>query len=251
VQKKWMLIFTACLTLLIAFLFTTVTTATDSDQATTVMFKTPEDAVTTYLEGVAQGDFRKIMQACAIDEMGENFKFDLYIDRLQAFQPFQSQAPANYPLFVELNKAQISAQISSQVKILYYSLLSTEDVSSGKTIVKLDAERVNTFIKAVDPKKLSKLEVKKIAPPNKTLMNTARYIDNAAKIARVQGADESTERVALFSFEQNYYFLGFSLLRYGDNWKISSQASALANTSVLGAPVKTTPEKFESMLNGS
>ena len=65
-------------------------------------------------------------------------------------------------------------------------------------------------------------------------MNDARYLENAARLASIYGADESTERVALFSFEGNYYYLGFTLLRYGDNWKISSQTSPLAGTSALG-----------------
>jgi hypothetical protein len=35
-------------------------------------------------------------------------------------------------------------------------------------------------------------------------MNSAQYLENAGQIARIYGADESTERVALFSFEQNH-----------------------------------------------
>jgi hypothetical protein len=247
-KRVFMLI--TCLALLMVVFSGTVASATNPNQASKVAFKTPEEAITSYLAGVAQGDLRKILEACAIDEMSENFKFDVYIERLRAFVPFQSPAPANDPFYVELNKAQISSQISSQVKLFTFSLLSTENVIGGSTIM-MDVERATSFMKAVDPKRLAKLEVKKIALPNKTLMSSTRYLDNAAKIAHVYGADESTERVVLFSFEQNYYFLGFTLLRYGENWKISSQNSALANTSALGAPQKTTVEEFEKMVNGN
>jgi hypothetical protein len=203
------------------------------------------------LEGVAQSDIRKIAQACAINEMSEKFKFDQYTERLRAFLPVQSQSPAEYPFYVEMNKMQLSSQIFNRVKMFAYSLLSSEKVDEGATIV-LDAEateRISQFIKDVDPKGLAQLELKKIGLPNKKLMNDARYLENAAKLASIYGADESTERVALFSFEGNDYYLGFSLLRYGENWKISSQTSPLAGTSVLGTPTKTTAEGFEEMFN--
>ena len=104
-------------------------------------------------------------------------------------------------------------------------------------------------MKDIDPKRLSSLGVKEIGLPNKTLMNSAKYQANAAKMALIYGADESTERVALFSFEQNYYYLGFTLFRYGENWKISSQSSPLANTNVLGTPIKISADEFDSMIN--
>ena len=252
-QKKRVIILMACLALMTAGCSGTGTTATAPDQASNVAFKTPEEAITHYFEGVAQSDIHKIAQACAIDEMSEKFKFDQYTERLRAFLPVQSQSPAEYPFYVEINKMQLSSQIFNRVKMFAYSLLSSEKVDEGATIV-LDAEateRISQFIKDVDPKGLAQLELKTIGLPNKKLMNDARYLENAAKLASIYGADESTERVALFSFEGNYYYLGFTLLRYGDNWKISSQTSPLAGTSALGTPQKTTVEEFESMINSN
>jgi hypothetical protein len=214
------------------------------------IFTTPEEAITSYMEGVAQSDLQKILQACAINEMSEKFRFDLYTERLGGiFLPAQFLSPTDYPFYVETNKLQVSSQMFSRVKILVYSLLSSEKVGDGSAITNMDAARTASFIKDVDPKRLSGLEVKEIGLPNKTLMNGAKYQENAAKSALSFGADESTERVALFSFEQNYYYLGFTLLRYGKSWKISSQTSALANTNALGAPEQTTVQDFDSMIN--
>ena len=220
---------------------------TGSDQAADVAFKTPEEAVTYYLEGVARNDVRKILQASAINEMGGNFKFALYAERLRVINPTYL-APAEYPLYAEINKAHVSSQILDQVKNLSYSLLSGETIEGS--VIQADAERVSRFVKDVDPQRLSKLEVKKISPPNKTVMGGAGYQENAAKIARGYGAEESTERVALVSFEQNYYYLGFTLLRYGANWKIGNQVSPLAGTSALGAAQKTTEAEFERITTG-
>jgi hypothetical protein len=215
------------------------------------VFKTPEDAINAYMQGVAQADANKILQACAINEMSEKFRFDLYTERLKALMPSQSQAPANSPFYVEINKMQLSGQILARVKVLAYGLLSSEKVDDASVIVITDTARINKFMQDVDPKKLANLKVEKISPPNKTLMSSASYQNNATQNALAYGADESTERVVLFSFAQNYYYVGFTLLRYGDSWKISSPTSALANTNALGAPTKTTVEKFDSMINGN
>ena len=221
--------------------------AQTADPAADVTLKTPEEAVTHYLEGVARNDVRRILQASAVNEMSAKFKFDLFAERLGAIDPVRNLSPAEYPFYSEINKSQLSFQILSHVKNLSYGLLSGEEMDG--TIFKADAERVNRFVKNVDPQRLSRLEVRKISPPNKTVMNDARYLENAARNARIYGADESTERVALFSFEQNYYYVGFTLLRYGTNWKIYSQDSPLANTSPLGTAEKTTEAEFESMTN--
>jgi hypothetical protein len=213
-----------------------------------VVFKSPEEAITYYFEGLAQADANKILQACAINEMSEKFRFDLFVERMTVLMPMQFLSPADSPLYIEINKMQLSAQILNRVKIFSYSLLSSEEVEEGKAIL-IDTERTNIFIKDVDPKRLSQMELQKIGLPYTSLMDNPKYLENAAKVAHTYGADESTERVALFLFEQNYYYLGFALLRYGENWKISDQVSQLAGTNILGAPQKTTVEEFEYLIN--
>jgi hypothetical protein len=228
----------------------TVPTPVKAALPSEVVFTTPEEAITAYLQGVAQHDPEKILQACAINEMSEKFKFDVYAERLgNVFLPAQFLSPADDPFYVEANKLQLSSQILSRVKIFVYSLLSSEKVDDSSVITNMDAARIAKFMKDVDPKRLSGLELKKIGLAGKTIMDSAKYRDNAAKSALSYGADDSTERLALFSFEQNDYYLGFTLLRYGDNWKISTPTSALANTNALGAPEKTTAEDFDSLTN--
>jgi hypothetical protein len=220
------------------------------DQSSEVIFKTPEEAITYYFEGVVQTDVDKILQACAVNEMGENFRFDLYTERLKALTPYFSLSPTDYPLYVEINKAQRAAQILNRVKMFAFSLLSSEPVGEGKTIL-IDAERTKNFIRDVAPNRLAQLKVEKIVLPNETLMNSGGNQKHATMLANFYGADETTERVALFSFEQNYYYVGFTLLRYGENWKIGDQVSLLANTNNIGSPEKTTVKEFEDMINGN
>ena len=213
-----------------------------------VVFTRPEDVINYYFEGVIQADTDKIIAACAINEMGENFRFDLFTERV-GYLTFTTLSPTDYPLYVELNKAQLTQEILNRVKFFAYSLLSEEETYTGKTIL-MDVERTNKFMREVNPEKLTEIEIQKIELSNKSLMSESRYIENATKIANIYGADESTERVVLFIFDNNYYYVGFSLLRYGENWKISSQVSPMANTIALGAAQEITVEEFEAMING-
>ncbi len=245
-QKKRILILITGLALLVTAIGGASLAAAPSNQTSTVTFSTPEDAITSFFEGLTQSDFNKILQACALNEISENFRFDTNIDRVQAFLPSQSYAPTDYPFYVELNKAQMASRIASEVKILAYSLLSTQEIDYSQT-TRMDVDTAVSFMNEVDPARLADVEVQKIGLPNPAVMSSDRYKENAVKIARVYGADDSTERVVLFTFEQNYYMLGFTLLSYGENWKISILSSPIAGTSPLGDPVKTTKEEFESM----
>ncbi len=247
-QKKRVLTFLTCLSVVVAGLAHAVAIqAMPSNQTSVQVFKTPEDAIATFFEGIRRGDVEKIFSACAIDEISENYKFDLTIDRLQAFVPFQLYGPTNYPLYVELNRSAVASRISSQVKLFAFSLLSSEAIDFSVT-TRMNGDGARAFVKEVDPSRLVGLELKKIDLPNKPMMKSTRYLENAAKAAATYGADESTERVALFSFEQNDYVLGFTLLRYGDNWKISSASSPMAGTNSMGTPEKTTPDDFEALI---
>lgn len=217
-----------------------------------VTFKTPEEAITWYFEGITQADARKVLQACAIDEKAAGFRFDLYIEHVGYFLP-STLSPANDPLYVEVNKMQLAADSLNRAKGLLYGLLSDEEVAKEfgeHRSIKMNPEMATAFMNDVDPRRLAQLQVHRIDLPRRKLMQRDSYQKRAARLASIYGADERTERVVLFSFEQNYYYVGFTLLRYGENWKIEYQVSQMAGTSESGVPQKTTVEDYERLLSG-
>jgi hypothetical protein len=248
-HQKRILILTVGLIALIATIYLrSNASAAAQDQSRAVSFTTPEDAITFYIQAVSQGDVGKIMQASAVDEASKDFKFDLYTARLKVLLPFQSPAPADYPFYVDMNNAQLSWQFLSQVRIFVFSLLSTENVADNSTII-IDADRTTKFMKDVDPARLAQIALKKIGIPNKALMSSAKYLTNATALAHVYGADESTERIALLQFGDSYYAIGFTLLHYGQTWKILNISSPMANTPSTGAPQKITVQGFDNQIN--
>ncbi len=230
----------------------TESTAAPTPTAASVTYAMPEDAITAYFDGVAKSDARKNAQACAINEMAERFRFDLYTTYLGGyFNPLTALAPSNYPFYVAANRAQLSAQISRGVRIFDYSLLSSKIVLKDNAIDSvsgLDAAGIDAFVKDVDPKRLTSIKLEKIAPPYPTVLNSDKNKQTFAKQAAIYGADEMTERVALFSFEGNEYLAGFTLLRYGQDWKISSQVSILFGMNAEGAAQPTTQSDFQDLI---
>ncbi len=96
----------------------TAVTSQSPGQAIDVTFKTPEEAITSYLDGVAQNDISKILQACAINEMGDKYKFALDVERIGgAILPVQSLSPTDYPFYSEINRMYVSSQILNRVKL--------------------------------------------------------------------------------------------------------------------------------------
>jgi hypothetical protein len=227
-------------------------TAAPAPSPTAVTYSAPEDAITAYFDGVARSDARQILQACAINEMAEKFHFDLYTSYLGGyFNPITTLAPATYPFYVESNRAQLSEQISTRVRLFDYSLLSSKVVLKDNAInplTGLDPAAADAFVKDVDPQRLASIKLEKIAPPDPSVLNSDRNKQNAAKMAAIYGADESTERVALFSFEGQEYVAGFTLLRYGQDWKISAQVSPLSGQNSQGAAQPTTQSDFQDLI---
>jgi hypothetical protein len=219
-----------------------------TSQPESAAFPTPEAAVREYLAGVAAADAGRILGASAIDEMAAGFRFDLFTDRLRAFT-LHSMAPADHPFYVQVNRAQQTAEILRQAEMLTYSLLSDVEID-GSTIAPADKAWAEGFARQVDPSRLSDLTVVDVRFPDASLENNTRWLDNAALQAAAYGADELTERLVLFDLDGKLYDVGFQLLRYGDTWKVASQNSNLAGTTVLGTARPATLEEYQLETSG-
>ncbi len=216
---------------------------------TAVALNTPEAAVTEYLEGLAAGDTTRILAACAVAQSAAGFDFAAFIERLRAYVPAGSMAPAQYPFYVDINRAEQSWQCLHGARSLAYSLLSTEDLVS-QPLYDLDAARVEQIVRDLDPARLANMQLLGVGAPTPSIMATERYKANAAALAAVYGADESTERVALLSLDGATWLAGFRLMRYGDTWSISAPSSPLAGTSAMGNATPISPAEFAALLFG-
>ena len=207
---------------------------------------TPEAAVAAYVDAIARQDFNAVIAATSVDRMTTGFDFVGYVDRLGALVPMVP-APATSPFFQQINRSVATAQIANQVRFLAYGLMTTSEVLQGKTVL-MKAAEASDFATVVRTDRLAGLRLVRVGIPKPEIMNSERYQKNAVRLAMVQGAETSTERLALLSFEGLHFTLGFTLLRYGDEWTVMAQTSPIAGTKSMGTPSRVTPEAFQKAL---
>jgi hypothetical protein len=208
-------------------------------------FETPEEAVQEYLEGVAQADIERVLEATAVDEMADGYRFDQYVERLNAFGP-QMDGPVHSPFFADVQRADWTAGLLRQTRMLAYSLLAPEalrEVLEGTTLFDVDEAWAADLVAELDEARLSNLVVAAIFVPDPEVYDSSRHLELRALNASLHGADEAAERVALFAFEGDMYAVGFTLLRYGDRWLVSLQSSALGGTDPFGIAMPLTVEE--------
>ncbi|NLW48295.1 MAG: hypothetical protein GXY86_13300 [Firmicutes bacterium] len=194
-------------------------------------FATPENAITYFIKALTKNDLNKAFKACAINDYSENHDFAAFSRRLDSVSYLHYLAPSEYSLYNELNKIECLARIGKQIKLFYYSILTDEN-DLLLTKAKPTDEQLETFIQAVDPKKITGLRLISIDKPS--LVDDERYRRQALASAQCFGANDATERVALLKLQDNFYILGFHLYKFGSSWKIDSLCSPLANTPVYG-----------------
>jgi hypothetical protein len=205
---------------------------------------TPEEAVEAYLGGVRAADLSAIESTIAAPEVAAHLDFVALVDRLGSWNPTM-MGPSAGPLFTDINALHQTALVIGQTRFLLYSLLT--DIEFENMTLQADAAWAAEFTAALDTSRLAGLEVVDVRFPQADLVDDERVGESFAALAAVWGADELTERIALVSFEDASYAVGFTLLRYGSQWRISSQTSALAGLPVLGIAVPTTPEDFDAL----
>ena len=200
---------------------------------------TPEAAVNAYIEAVAAHDLDRVLAASAVDAMSANYDFEGFVDRQKALTAV-TPVPSTDTMLVSINRATFAAQIARQVQFLTYGLLDRSSLEHWRPHV-MDRTDAAAFANDINPARLETLIIGDISAPQVSAESQERDLRFAAGEALIYGADEQVERGAVINFEGASYVLGFTLLRYGDNWGVSSQSSPLLGTNPMGSPLRVTP----------
>lgn len=215
-----------------------------STAATAADLSTPEAAVKAYLEGVSASDFDAVLAATAVDRMSKSYDFVANIDRIKGLYP-QMSMPATDPLFVAVNKAELTSHVALQIKTLIYGLLTTNPDINGKA-VKMDANGAKDLMGIVRGARLSGLKIEKIGIASPAVLHSDVFQKTSIANAKVYGATTMTERVALLSFEGLTFAMGFTIMEYDGKWGIKDQSAAVAGLDSI--PRRITSEDFEKLL---
>jgi hypothetical protein len=221
------------------------TDAAETDAATPRR-ATPEESIAAYMAAIAANDLDAVFAVAAAEEVAAQSDFVATAERLRVLMPMQSLAPSEYPFYVDTNEAVLRQRIATSVVMLAYSLLADVPTDALMRPQSLDDPTAQSrlFADAVDPNRLAGLEVLATADPATQLADAERASEFAEAQARTLGADEVVERVALIGLDGESYLLGFSLVRFGDEWKVLAQNSALAGTPAIGTATPISAAEF-------
>jgi len=208
---------------------------------------TPEDAVSQYLAAFASNNAGQLLDACSINEVAAHFQFETQATRLQVIMPNQFLLPTGYAFYADLDRYGQAYVNFNQVRGLALSLLTTQPVD--EPIVPVTADQARQYVKSADPAQLTGLKVVEIKFPMAKFVADSKTLANFAAQAKVYGADELTERLALIAWNGKDYAVGFTLVRYGSDWKVLSQVSNLAGTSATGAAKLVTQSDFDASVS--
>ena len=208
-------------------------------------FESPEAAIAHFIGGLASNDFHKALQACAIGSQAAAFDFKKLARRLDAIVWTSMLAPSNHALYVRLNEAELISRIARQVKFFCFSLLS-EEVDFFAMVPQPSDERLDGFLKASNPARLSTLKIVKIGAP--AVLKQTKIRNTLMESAKSYGAQDSTERLVLLEFEQKTFGEGFQLFKYGRAWRINSLSAPILNTAASGAAGRVSAEQFEAAI---
>jgi len=206
-------------------------------------FDTPEAAIAHYTKSIAAADLDAAMQALAVDEIAARYDFPAVARWLPVAQPATLYAPTNHDVYVRLNKLRLAGELSNATRMIMYSLLGIEIEAPARHATDAD---IAAFMTA-DPSRLRALKVVRIDQPGKAVVNTPEMIAMHKRHAAFHGADDQTERIALYQLGDQHYWGGFQLLRYGKRWVISQLFSAFVAGSGPGVG-KTTAAEYEEKL---
>jgi hypothetical protein len=203
---------------------------------------TPEAAVHLYVDSLAANDFACALYAYAAHEHAAGGDFTSLVRWVGFLSPSVQNAPAEYPMFVEMNELRAKAKMAEATKFFVYLLLADTDPRGVQTVD--SDEQIHAFIRAVDPARLAPLKVLRIDQARQSITNSPRGQALLKDFAAREAADEATERVALYDLSGRLFWSGFRLCRYGKAWKILELASTSAGPQ--GEVGKTTAAEYEA-----
>jgi hypothetical protein len=201
-------------------------------------FPSPEDAVSAYLEGMADGDLGTMVGAFAIETYAANYDLTAYLEWIGAYGPTAPVLlPASDPFNVALNTESRYSRVVSSITFQYLTL-SYPDFEPMEVQPLADDAAVDSFLEDLSANAtsegLSSIESFTFVPLEEVSAAAyEHYIsdNNRQSMARrdsIVGADESTDVAVRFPTAGGDVYALFSLVRYADTWWIHDLGGTFA-----------------------
>ena len=206
-------------------------------------YSTPEDAVHAAVSAIADNDARKLFAASAVTEAGAGYDLAAQAKQLDALPGiYYAGAPSEYEMYQDMNELMVANTLATQVRGFCYSFFIEDDLSQMAALTG-DAQ-LGEYIEKVNPANLKELKVLRVDLPYPNTANSDDIKAAEKQSAALYGADNQEQRIALLELDGTLYWAGFTLLQYGNDWKVLALYSPLANQPATGAVVEVMEEEY-------
>lgn len=206
-----------------------------------VVCETPEAAAEAFLDALLQAPNANSLEAlCAAEQVEKHFDEQVFLAEVRVEK--SAEEAASEMLSNYLSQCMVVAGgFAYQNHAQENKRIFTEYVYAGKV-----DEALSAFAALNAGLKLVRVDEPFVIADR---AQQERHRENEKKIAQRYGAEDYTARIALVSLEGTSYVMGFSLLKYGGAWYISS-LTAISESGVIttsGEPVQVTEVEYMAM----
>lgn len=195
-------------------------------------FDTPEEAVLNYVAGLRDLDLAKILRSFAIETLAEKETLKNKLMRITAYNPMLlPQFPDDNGLLRAVNAELMKNDIVTRLsRSLFIYLHPDQEETLGMSVPLTDEAAVDAFIAGYDLSALEafrSIDLDKVEFVDPDLLTEGKYSaefnqNTLERLRVVYGADEITDRAAVFTVGDEQYIVMPGLVKYGDRWFICS-----------------------------
>ena len=199
----------------------------------------PENIVGSFYEKLEEKDMEGALACFSSEEAAEHFDYEKYVDFYDS-EDQDTLLPAQDDKIQLVNQRKLEGRAADQIASTLRVIGLGEDVgeqsAQGVSPWQTLGVELEDYIESVDSGSLKGLIVERVELAVQEKQNQDETQEKLNEEAGVYGADERREYAALFTVGETSYIQGFTLDRYGEDWKIYSLTSELAGTSSYGIP---------------
>ena len=200
------------------------------DASASVSFDTPEELLVAFIDCLKNADFENLLTLFSHKEKARHLHFDRYLSIMRTIQISGTVFP-DYEAYDALNALN---QLSTyQINTMIYSLFSeiesngttfavkyNNDTVTGMMVFTGEEMTAQEYIDRMNPEHLSSLTLESIG--RMPIDPESRQRKNNMRNSLIYDYSDIREYILRVSFDGETYYLGATLCRFPEGWKIDS-----------------------------
>ncbi len=226
---------------------------------TSEYYDTPQAAVATLVERVAEGSFDSALNVMADQSMAQGYNYAALVERIGQISPaVPMTSPSDYAAYVPLNALRKRAQNSFQLHMLITSLVLPEigDLLYPLMVtdagVQVNADTVlplSEYVARYNPENMGELQLHSVLQLDSPQFHSESNQTNLSRMAAINGYLEQLELLAILSYKGQLKQLGLSAARFEQGWQLISLNAPLIGTEVSGGATPTDEAEVQALLD--